>query len=247
MAKYESWADYFEAYPQFESLFAQANRLQNLINTIIKYTPEKGSILEVGCGSAVACILLHDLGYKVTAIDNDKTIVDNAKKRIAQVGMNIETLCMDAVDLKFEDKSFDTVFSQGLLEHLSDEEIWQSLKEQKRVAGTVIVDVPTKRAKHGPGLYGNERFLSVKQWRVLISSAGLKIVDSYGRGMTVGAHLLPAVTWRLLDHILCPEVGFVCREEGKEGAVFLEKIAETYGRWRFIRSGNKPEQESTQA
>ncbi len=235
MARYKSWAEYFESYAQFESLFVQASRLQRLIETIIKFTPEKGSILEVGCGSAVASILLGDLGYTVTGIDNDEAVVDNAQKRIAQLGMDIGILRMNASDLQFEDKSFDTVFSQGLLEHLSDEQILQSLKEQKRVAGTVIVDVPTKRAKHGPGSYGNERFLSIRQWRALISSAGLRIVYSYGRGMTVWAHLLPAVTWRLLDHILCQEVGFVCREEGKERSVFLGKVAETYRRWRFIR------------
>ncbi len=247
MARYESWADYFEAYPQFEGFFTQAVRLQRLIESIIKFTPEKGSILEVGCGSAVASILLNDLGYKVTAIDNDEVVIDNARKRIAQVGMNIQILRMDASDLQFEDKSFDTVFSQGLLEHLSDGEILQSLKEQKRTARIVIVDVPTRRAKHGPGLYGNERFLSIRQWRALISSAGLRIGYSYGRGMTVCQELLPTVTQRLLDHILCPEVGFVCQEEGKKKSVFLQKVAETYRRWRFIRLRNKPKQESAQA
>ncbi len=84
------------------------------------------SFLELGCSDGMVCCSLCSKGKKTTAIDITDTYLD---KRALREGVNF--LQMDATALKFENESFDFVFSYDSFEHFSSPE--DMLQEAIRV------------------------------------------------------------------------------------------------------------------
>jgi protein-L-isoaspartate(D-aspartate) O-methyltransferase len=89
------------------------------------------SILDVGCGKG---FLLYEFtqvvpGARVAGIDVSQYAIDNAKEEVRpylQVG--------SAVELPFEDQSFDFVFSVNTLHNLYNYELARALREIERVS-----------------------------------------------------------------------------------------------------------------
>jgi len=208
------WIEYFMRHHTVYNLFRQSIRLQKLIEAIIRFTPNNGRIVEIGCGSGLTLVLLNELKYQILGVDFDDDVLKYAKTNIG-LTKGIQLLRADMNSLPLRDKIFDTVFHQGLLEHFSDEKIIHTLKEQNRIAKTIIIDVPTNREKHGKYSFGDERLLSINYWRRLISSADLKVIYMYGRGMIKLAYLLPAAVYYVFDYLFSYEIGFVCKEKAK--------------------------------
>ena len=99
---------------------------------ILKLTKGKEikRVLEVGCGGGEITEKLMK-NWKVTGIDNSP----NSIRICNQKGLDVKL--MDAADIKFEDKSFDFVYSDGLLEHFENFEPF--VKEMCRVARKCVV------------------------------------------------------------------------------------------------------------
>lgn len=77
---------------------------------------EFSHILDIGCGSGVPTLELARLcPAKIVAIDNDKSQLEQLDKKLAEGGLKgrIETLCCSVDDMKFEDESFDIIWSEG--------------------------------------------------------------------------------------------------------------------------------------
>lgn len=87
---------------------------------------EAHSFLELGCWDGMVSCCLCRKGKKATAIDNKDAGFD---KRAFSEGVNL--LQMDAANLRFEDESFDFVFSYGAFEHFASPE--NVLREAIRV------------------------------------------------------------------------------------------------------------------
>ena len=58
-----------------------------------------------------------------------------------------------------------------MLEHFSDDDIVKILKEELRIANTVIFGVPSKYFNDNEFMYGDERYLTEHKWRELIKRA----------------------------------------------------------------------------
>ena len=84
------------------------------------------SFLELGCGDAMVSCILCRKGKKAAAIDKCDTGFD---ERASSEGVDL--FKMDAVDLRFEDESFDFVFSYESFEHFASPE--DVLREAIRV------------------------------------------------------------------------------------------------------------------
>lgn len=173
----KEWPEYLEN----ETLFSNAIRLRYFIWTIERYVPRGSRLLEVGFGSGATAILLADLGYRVTAVDIDKVLVERLRHRYADwVRMGrLEVQQADMLALPWQAREFDLVYHQGVLEHFPDEQIVQALKEQARVARWVIFDVPNHRHDDRP--FGDERLLPCSHWRNLLNQASLELVEEIGR------------------------------------------------------------------
>ena len=179
MHETNNWVEFFDT--KFFNLFDRSFLLKELVTQVRHIIKPSAAILEVGCGSGLTAVLLASIGYRVTAIDTNAEIIQKLKQ-FELVFPNVFFQQMDMFHLKFVNKNFDVSFSQGVLEHYPDDDIVWELVEQKRVAETIIVDVPNGKGKLGD--YGDERTISVVKWREIIRKAGLTIIHESARGMS---------------------------------------------------------------
>lgn len=151
---------------------------KNLIKLIKKYS-SKNKIIESGSGTGVLSTYMASLGYDVTAIDIDKDIL-NLSKEIADKYDAInkpDFVCKSIFELDYKEKEFDVSFSNGVLEHFTDEEIINTLKQQMFISNFVIFGIPTKYFKQSEAMYGDERYLKFKYWRNLVERADGTILE----------------------------------------------------------------------
>ncbi len=92
-------------------------------------------ILDIGCGIGTYLKRLNSMGHNCTGIENNEENVKKCQKNKLKVKL------MDAQNLKFKSKSFDTVLMIEVLEHLPNPH--EALKEAFRVAKkNILISVP---------------------------------------------------------------------------------------------------------
>ncbi len=148
---------------------------------LLRSNSGSGKIIEAGCGTGIICSKLGHEGYNVTGIDIDESILGLAAKLEKNYfGSNIVNFEKKSIfELDYPDKSFDLCYSVGVLEHFSDNQIVNSLKQQLRIAKKVIVVIPTKWFGDNESLKGDDRFLPLSYWRNIIKVCGGKILKEY--------------------------------------------------------------------
>lgn len=161
------------------------HKKEKLIQLIQKYA--NNTVIECGSGTSVISIYLASLGYQVTAVDIEDDVIKLSKKLASDY---FNTLDRKKIHLIFEKKSifelgylplsFDVAFSNGVLEHFTDEEIINIIKQQLMVAKTTIVGIPTKYFSPKEAKYGNERVLELSYWRKLIALSDGIIIEETG-------------------------------------------------------------------
>jgi ubiquinone/menaquinone biosynthesis C-methylase UbiE len=78
-------------------------------------------VLEIGCGMGFDTVELLRRGARVTATDLTPAAIEVARKHLALEGLKADDLHVaNALDLQFEDESFDAVYSIGCLHHTGD-------------------------------------------------------------------------------------------------------------------------------
>ena len=149
-----------------------------LINLIKKYANNK-KVLEAGSGTGVISSYISSLGYDVVAIDIDAKMIElsnyiaeeyNSANRPRFVQKSI-------FELDYNENKFDVSFSNGVLEHFTDEEIINTLSQQMKVSKTVIFGIPTKYFNKEEAMYGDERYMDFDIWRKLIKLSGGIILE----------------------------------------------------------------------
>lgn len=174
----KSWYDiYLEEISHYGGekhyITSKVRNKKKMINMILSLTKKTDRILEAGCGTGIISTYISEKGFDVTGIDIEDDILQLAKK-IASEYSNTNRP-------KFEQKSilkldypknyFKVSFSSGVLEHFSDEEIVLTLKQQLFISEFVIVSIPTDYFEDSEAMHGDERFMSIKKWRELITRA----------------------------------------------------------------------------
>lgn len=152
-----------------------------------------GPALEVGCGTARACVLLKRLQpwRQVAGLDIDPQVCAVAREYVKAAGVDVQIHEGDAFNLPFHDGEFAVTFSSGLFEHYPDEQIVAGLGEQLRVARATLVSVPTEHYYfvRGQPEYGDEREIKKLVWVDLFTRAGdiaeLSFSGDAGQEMTV--------------------------------------------------------------
>jgi len=97
--------------------------------------PKGKNVLEVGCSDGLVCEIIAALGAeKVTGVDLMKTV------GCSFLNQGIDYYSMDGADLKFEDGSFDLVYSIATLEHVPDPfKVLTEILRVTRVGGCAYV------------------------------------------------------------------------------------------------------------
>jgi ubiquinone/menaquinone biosynthesis C-methylase UbiE len=152
-------------------------------------TRNPGRVLDWGCGFGQVTALLRKRGIDVVAYDYRPDIEAPTTVRLERFPDIEAHVSPDPVRLPFEDGSFDTVLSCGVLEHVEDPD--GSLDEIRRVlrsAGTFYVtNLPnrysyTERVARLLGLYyhgqlPNDRVYTRRTARELVERHGFRIEE----------------------------------------------------------------------
>ncbi|MBU4512611.1 class I SAM-dependent methyltransferase, partial [Patescibacteria group bacterium] len=152
---------------------------KKLIETILKYSNQGGAILEAGCGSGVTTIHLSLLGYQAVGVDIDEDMVKFAKHIAGEVAAPASFNLGNIKNLSDIDRVYDVVFSNGVLEHFSDEDIVEITNQELSVGRWVAISIPSDHFSFNQRLCGDERFMNIKKWRFLISKTRGSCVEEF--------------------------------------------------------------------
>jgi len=142
----------------------------------------RGKVLDAGCGSGFFSKFFVNKNCKVFALDYSK----ESLKLTGSLGQKIKLIEGDILKMPFDDKTFDLIFSDGLLEHYKNPiGIVSELERVVKKNGIVATFVPNlisywlfiKRFKLGKI---KEYRFSLKKLVELHERAGLKIIESGG-------------------------------------------------------------------
>jgi ubiquinone/menaquinone biosynthesis C-methylase UbiE/uncharacterized protein YbaR (Trm112 family) len=104
-------------------------------------------LLDIGCNWGRWSIAAAQKGFKPIGLDPSLEAVLAARRVSKQLGVETEFVVGDARYLPFADQAFDVVFSYGVYQHLSKENVKMSLDEVNRVLideGKTLFQMPNK-------------------------------------------------------------------------------------------------------
>ena len=150
-------------------------------------------ILDVASGTGEsACYLVEKFGCSVVGVDASEYMIERAKKKAKERGLNIEFKKGDAHNLPFKDNTFDVVISECTTCLLDKE---RAIKEMVRVVkpnGYVgihdicwKINTPDELKQRLIEIEG-ERPETLEGWKKLFEKAGLKDVITVDK-----SHLIP--------------------------------------------------------
>ena len=159
-------------------------RHKKVFISMLKKYGDKGAkkLIEAGCGTGIISSYIATKGYDVIGIDIDEKILKLANSLAVDYFQNNEKIQFERrsiFEMNYEENSFDVSFSNGVLEHFSDDEITQTIEQQLYVAKYVVIGIPTQFFDKSEALYGNERFLPSDYWRYLITKSGGRILEEH--------------------------------------------------------------------
>ncbi len=198
---------------------------------VLDATAPGDSLLELGCGTGVFSGILAKRGRRTTLLDFSAESVAFCREVFAQAGLPGQFVQADVCQpLPFAAGEFDCVWSSGLLEHFTDEQLGHILKESARVSRKCVVSlVPNAgslfyragkwyQETHGLWPWGQED--PKRTLKPFFRAAGLNDVREYAIDVKTAlafAHTIRAAAfrrtltmlWRLL-----PEAGWRALGQG---------------------------------
>lgn len=168
MAERKSWGDFYEGAGGADYLLDHVAIHKDFLKEIFRRKP--ATALEAGCGSAIMSVFLAMTGVKVTACDRDPGVLQKAADTARAWNADVTFAKEDLLALSFGPDGFDLSFSQGVLEHMTDEQIRQSCREILRVTPAFVFSVPSAYYNHQD--FGDERLLPASEWRRILSGIG---------------------------------------------------------------------------
>jgi 2-polyprenyl-3-methyl-5-hydroxy-6-metoxy-1,4-benzoquinol methylase len=92
---------------------------QEFINLIENKRINPNSVLDIGCGAGTDSIYLASKGCKVTAIDVSHEAIKIARERAEKVGVEINFIAGNFLDIEFDNGSFDFINDRGFFHHIN--------------------------------------------------------------------------------------------------------------------------------
>jgi len=116
----------------------RADRRANLFVNVGKIS-QKDIVLEIGCGTGLFTRKVHDFtNANITAIDISEELLEIAKSK-----SNVAKYIIgDAMNLSFDDNSFDVVFGSSVLHHLEMERAMNEIFRVLKPGGRIIFAEP---------------------------------------------------------------------------------------------------------
>jgi len=102
----------------------------------------------------------------VIGIDNNTKLIEKARKNNSKFRGRAHFLIRDAFKLDFPAKTFDICFSQGFLEHFTNEEIYLLIEKQLHIAKVIVASLPS--IFYATKDRGDERLMPIEEWRQIL-------------------------------------------------------------------------------
>jgi len=118
-------------------------------------------IMEIGCGLGSITKLLKTNKARVV-VDKNKMLINFINLKAEKVVRDITKPFIEKVDL---------IHSHGLLEHLSDFQIRQTIREELKCSNLLVHYVPSNKYTYKS--FGDERLLTPKQWKEICSPSNI--------------------------------------------------------------------------
>ncbi len=126
--------------------FSVQNKLTRYPIPVTRMRPGSGErLLDIGCNWGRWSIAAAKKGYKPVGIDPNLDAVLAARRVSKQLGVVTDFVVGDARFLPFFEDSFDTVFSYGVFQHFSKDNVRTSFDEIARVlkaGGNTLIQMP---------------------------------------------------------------------------------------------------------
>lgn len=140
--------------------------------------------LDVGCGSCSHSFRLANRGYNVCAVDFSEPVVERAKTKVSQAGLDgtVEVRREDILAMSFDDQTFDHVMCWGVLMHIPD--YMQAIYELDRVlkpGGTLVFSECNAFSLHSITMRSLKRILG-KRKKTRWSPAGYETWEKTDAG-----------------------------------------------------------------
>jgi ubiquinone/menaquinone biosynthesis C-methylase UbiE len=153
-------AKFYELYsaPYVPTSEAAKARVESGLPKILKHLPRKGSsVLDLCCGGGAYLFALEKAGYKVTGLDIQRKMINEARRMARKTKSKATLVVGDAKSPKFGDESFHAIVFLGApFGHFSMEE-FESVAEQAlrmlKHKGRVIAEVNDHVALFMSGMY----------------------------------------------------------------------------------------------
>lgn len=119
----------------------RVNYAKRVIDNIIKISPDKTNVLEVGCGGGILSEEFSRMGYNMTGIDPAEKSVKTAIDHAAGNNLTIKYLTGSGENLPFQSDTFDVVLCCDVLEHVQDlPKVIAEISRVLRTGGVFIYD-----------------------------------------------------------------------------------------------------------
>ena len=118
---------YYEKNASTLSKRYESANVDTIHQTLIKTFSPHSKLLEIGCGSGRDASFMQEQGYNLTAIDGSQKMIEEAKSIHPALEPHLFTMQLPH-GLDFEPHSFDGVYSVATLMHLTQEEIYETIK-----------------------------------------------------------------------------------------------------------------------
>jgi hypothetical protein len=185
----QGWGAFYASGADLSGFFSSLHYHEPLMRAIFDGPHE--TTLEAGSGPAPMSAFLAMAGVKATALDNDPEVLDVARESASRWRVQPEFVEGDIFHLDRLGRTFDVVFSQGVLEHFADEQIREIVRQSLAVAPRFVFSVPSKHYGHQD--FGNERLMLAADWERILDGLGRVTVEPYmfERRRTTRLRLLP--------------------------------------------------------
>ena len=128
--------------------------------------------------------------FEIDAFDLEPIAVKNASDRFPKLSGKLYVGDILNEESYNNNKSYDTIIHQGVLEHFNDNDIMKILKIQSGKCKNIVFDIPNSQRQNTEDEGDGTRFETPQFWELIIEKSGLNF-KRYGRNCDYGNDMLP--------------------------------------------------------